>query len=224
MYYLYLKTHNKTGLKYLGHTKKDPTKYLGSGVYWLKHLAIHGNDVSTEVIKTCYTKQEVKESGIYYSKLWCVVESDEWANLKLEEGDGGDTSASTAYIESRKKEEFKNKQSLLASGNTNVRGKKWWYNTITNEKKRSFETPGADWVNKCPCVITEEGRKKIQQATSRPKSVEHRKNLSIAAKRKVCNNKGTIWVVGEGGDRKRVKPYDIPKGYTAVKKLNQQRK
>jgi hypothetical protein len=37
--YLYVKTHNKTGLKYLGQTsQKDPHKYPGSGTRWRHHL------------------------------------------------------------------------------------------------------------------------------------------------------------------------------------------
>lgn len=90
MIYLYVKTHNKTGLKYLGKTtKKDPHKYLGSGTYWKAHLAIHGNDYNTIILKECQSKEELVEWGKYYSKLWNVAESAEWANLKDEEGDGG---------------------------------------------------------------------------------------------------------------------------------------
>ena len=41
--YLYLKTHNKTGLKYLGQTSNpDPHRYAGSGTYWKRHLGVHG--------------------------------------------------------------------------------------------------------------------------------------------------------------------------------------
>jgi len=88
--YLYVKTHNKTGLKYLGQTSAiDPHKYSGSGVYWKSHLKKHGYDYSTEILKECQTKEEIKELGIYFSKLWNVAESDEWANLKIEQGDGG---------------------------------------------------------------------------------------------------------------------------------------
>ena len=43
--YLYVKTHRKTGLKYLGKTKKDPFVYQGSGVHWKNHLNKHGYDV-----------------------------------------------------------------------------------------------------------------------------------------------------------------------------------
>jgi hypothetical protein len=89
-YFLYKKTHNKTGLKYLGYTKsKDPFKYFGSGKYWCYHIKKHGYDVVTEILLETTSKEIIKEKGLYYSNLWNVVESDEWANLKPESGDGG---------------------------------------------------------------------------------------------------------------------------------------
>lgn len=88
--YLYVKTHNKTGLKYLGKTTKaDPHKYTGSGTRWLNHLKKHGYDYTTEIVRECQTETELVEWGLYYSNLWNVVESTEWANLKEEAGDGG---------------------------------------------------------------------------------------------------------------------------------------
>lgn len=88
--YLYVKTHNKTGLKYLGKTiSKDPHKYKGSGSYWTSHIKKHGYDVATEIIKECVTTEEVNKWGLYYSELWDIVNSDVWANLKPEIGDGG---------------------------------------------------------------------------------------------------------------------------------------
>jgi hypothetical protein len=88
--YLYVKTHNKTGLKYLGKTiKQDPHKYTGSGKYWLRHLDQHGYDYTTEIIRECRTEEELIHWGMYYSKLWNVVTSNNWANLKEEAGDGG---------------------------------------------------------------------------------------------------------------------------------------
>lgn len=87
--YLYKKTHNKTGLNYLGKTtQKDPHRYQGSGTYWRLHISKHGYDVTTEILKECSTNDEVREWGIYYSNLWNVVESDDWANLREEMGDG----------------------------------------------------------------------------------------------------------------------------------------
>jgi uncharacterized Zn-finger protein len=86
--FLYRKTHNKTGLKYIGITKKNPFKYAGSGEYWVKHLKKHGNDVTTEILHKC-TVDNVKEWGIHYSKLYNIVESKEYANMKPETGYGG---------------------------------------------------------------------------------------------------------------------------------------
>lgn len=86
--YLYVKTHNVTGLKYLGKTESnDPHKYPGSGTYWKSHLRKHGKDYRTEIIKECQTKDEFTYWGLFYSKLWNVVESNDWANLKEETGD-----------------------------------------------------------------------------------------------------------------------------------------
>ena len=87
--YLYVKTHNRTGLKYLGKTIQNPYKYKGSGVYWCRHLSKHGNDVTTEILKECQTDDEVKYWGQYYSDLWNVVDDTVWANLKPETGEGG---------------------------------------------------------------------------------------------------------------------------------------
>lgn len=87
--YLYVKTHNKTGLKYLGQTNRDPLTYKGSGKRWTNHINKHGYDVSTEILVKCYTNAALKSWGIFYSKLWSVVESNKWANLRPEIGDGG---------------------------------------------------------------------------------------------------------------------------------------
>ena len=88
--YLYIKTHNITGLKYFGKTTKNPVSYKGSGKYWLKHLRKHGNNIRTEVIGEYTDEQECKEIAINFSKLHNIVDSDEWANLCIENGtDGG---------------------------------------------------------------------------------------------------------------------------------------
>jgi len=89
--YLYVKTHNETGLKYLGKTTKDPFKYNGSGTIWKNHIKKHGNYVTTEVIFETSDKNEFRDTAIRYSKEWNIVESPEWANLTVEEGQGGAT-------------------------------------------------------------------------------------------------------------------------------------
>lgn len=86
--YLYVKTHKKTGLKYLGKTSKDPYTYLGSGVDWKAHLREHGIDHTTEIIKECNSNKELSQWGRYYSELWNVAKSNEWANRIPETGGG----------------------------------------------------------------------------------------------------------------------------------------
>ena len=93
--YLYVKTHNKTGLKYLGKTTKNPYAYLGSGVDWKLHLKEHGKDHSTEIIQECQSNQELNEWGRYYSNLWNVATSTEWAN-RIPETGGGQCSSEAA--------------------------------------------------------------------------------------------------------------------------------
>lgn len=90
--YLYKKTHNKTGLQYLGKTTRDPYKYKGSGLVWENHINKYGDDIRTEILKECKDNDEVSYWGTYYSNLWNVVGSAEWANLKPESGEGGFTS------------------------------------------------------------------------------------------------------------------------------------
>lgn len=87
--YLYVKTHNQTGLKYLGKTTAtDPHAYPGSGLIWQGHLKKHGSDYSTKILLETEDPEEIQLVGQYYSALWNIVESDEWANLQPEEGQG----------------------------------------------------------------------------------------------------------------------------------------
>lgn len=90
MIYLYLKTHNKTGLKYLGKTiSNDPYSYQGSGKVWRRHISKHGYDVTTEILLETDDKVKLKDAGIFYSNLWNIVESKDFANLIQESGEGG---------------------------------------------------------------------------------------------------------------------------------------
>ena len=87
---LYLK-ESPLGLKYLGITsRKNPYTYKGSGSYWKKHLKYHtfsSNDVKTIILHQTYCKEELKEKGLYYSKMYNIVDSKEFANLCYESGE-----------------------------------------------------------------------------------------------------------------------------------------
>jgi hypothetical protein len=106
MYYLYIKIHKETGLKYLGKTCQNPFSYKGSGIRWSNHLKKYGNNVETIILFESENKEDIREKGIYYSSLWNIVKDDNWANLKIEEGDGGDTSNTPKYLESLKNRDY----------------------------------------------------------------------------------------------------------------------
>lgn len=90
--YLYIKTHNKTGLKYFGKTTKDPYKYLGSGKHWSRHIKKHGKDISTQILGYYTDEHECSKVALKFSKDNSIVESSEWANIIDENGlDGGAT-------------------------------------------------------------------------------------------------------------------------------------
>ena len=142
--YLYVKTHIKTGLKYLGKTtNKDPHKYPGSGTVWRRHLDKHGYEYTTEILLETDSKEELTEKGIYYSHLWNVVDSKEWANLKPESGDGGDMSMVSAWQEARK-----NQEKLIGEKNPYY-GKK---HTPEIRKKISENSKGKQIGTKKPTV------------------------------------------------------------------------
>ena len=96
--YLYVKTHNITGLKYLGKTcSEDPYSYAGSGKRWLRHLDKHGYDYTTEILYTTDDPLDFREVALEYSRFFDVVNSNEWANLMEENGAGADNSHNIDY-------------------------------------------------------------------------------------------------------------------------------
>jgi len=98
-YYLYIKT-SPFGLKYLGKTTKDPYIYMGSGKLWKRHIKKHNLshlNIITEIIFETNNELELINAGIKFSIEHNIVNSKEWANLRIENGDGGDTSKYIDY-------------------------------------------------------------------------------------------------------------------------------
>jgi hypothetical protein len=88
--YLYVKQHNRTGLKYFGKTQtQNPEKYSGSGIYWKNHIKKHGNDVSTIEIWEFDNIDECSKFAMNFSIQNNIVESVEWANQIIENGIDG---------------------------------------------------------------------------------------------------------------------------------------
>lgn len=87
MIYLYVKSHNVTGLKYFGKTtQSNPNKYQGSGKYWKRHIRKYGYDVTTEIVGEFEDLMEASEFALNFSNDNNIVESSNWANLKRENG------------------------------------------------------------------------------------------------------------------------------------------
>jgi len=78
-----------SGLMYLCQTKQDPYSYKGSGTRWTNHIKHHNSHIITCIIGEYETMEELREAGIQYSRELNVVESEEWANLREEDGTGG---------------------------------------------------------------------------------------------------------------------------------------
>lgn len=92
MIYLYMKTHLDTKLKYFGKTTNpNYEKYTGSGIYWLRHLKKHGYNVRTNLMFCSDSIEEIEKYALKFSEDNNIVESDEWANLKYENGKDGGT-------------------------------------------------------------------------------------------------------------------------------------
>ena len=79
--YLYVKTHNITGLKYFGKTTKDPFRYKGSGKVWSQHLRDFGDNVSTEIVGHFTNREECAIAARRFSEENDIANSDKWANL-----------------------------------------------------------------------------------------------------------------------------------------------
>jgi hypothetical protein len=90
--YLYHKRHKQTGLNYFGKTIRDPYNYTGSGVYWTRHLKKHGVDIETIQVWEFTDLSDCSDFATEFSIKHNIVESKEWANLRIENGmDGGHT-------------------------------------------------------------------------------------------------------------------------------------
>jgi hypothetical protein len=216
MLYLYLKTHNKTGLKYLGYTSKNPFKYKGSGLHWKRHLKIHGNDISTEILKECVDKNEIKYWGEYFSNLWNIVDNTEWANLKPESGDGGSNkgchigfkhSDETKKIISDKKKGKPNP----ASSYPRTAEQKLNLSIKLKGKKRSTESLEKSKITRAenPFTHSEETKQKMRK----PKSAQHKENMIAADNER---NTGAMWI-NNGEVSKTIKDNILPDGWVKGK-------
>lgn len=152
---LYIKQHNKTGLKYFGKTDEtDPVAYPGSGTYWKKHLEIHGNDVTTLWHQKFNNDKELHEFAVNFSQKNNIVEArDEngkkiWANLVVENGIDGFPKGGKMppRTEEHLKNWSKNKKGWIPSSKTRQLWSKQRTGRVVSEKTKklhSLQTTGS---------------------------------------------------------------------------------
>ena len=208
---LYVKTHNKTGLNYLGKTTKDPFKYKGSGKWWKRHIEKHGNDVTTIVVSQFECEDECNKFALALSRDLNVVDSENWANLIVENGKDGAPVGHEGHIftdEQREKMSLSgknrwsnpehkrimsesHKERWLSIDRSTLKSK--WNDTSRKEHSEKMKiTMSSDHhkerVSKhfSELVRTETHCGKISAALKgKPKSTEHRMNLAF---RKIKQN------------------------------------
>lgn len=144
--YLYVKQHNKTGLKYFGMTAtKDPYVYVGSGKHWRRHLKVHGKDIDTISVWEFTNPALCEKFALDFSAKNNIVESKEWANLRPENSKDGKAPGSPGM----KKEKNPNWGKKYEKGTNNFYGQRHSEKTlkVMREKKAGGNNPRAKKVS-----------------------------------------------------------------------------
>ena len=159
--WLYCKVHNKTGLKYLGKTIRDPYLYSGSGVHWTNHIKKHGDDVTTVWAHLYTDKETLVTEALFFSKVYNIVQDSTWANLTEE----NDISGGKTYIRTAEKNK---KMSERLTG-------------IVFSDSHKENISKAQKGAKRGAMGEESKRKKSLALSGKTKSPEHREKMRQAA-------------------------------------------
>lgn len=153
------------GLKYFGKSvQNDLNRYTGSGKRWLRHIKKHGKDkVKTLWISDWYyCPHAIQDYALNFSKAHNIVESEEWANLSVENGLSGGYRPNNFLKEYNKVPRTAEHKINIGLGNKGkvhsqdtrnkranslriaVKGMLLWNNGLISIRAR--ECPGEEWV------------------------------------------------------------------------------
>lgn len=191
MFYLYLKIHNTTNKKYLGQTIKNPFTYRGSGTHWTNHIKKHGYDVTTIILYETPFSEELEEAGIYYSELWNIVESDDFANLIVEAGNtvAGKSNPmfGKTHTDETKHKISKSKKNKKLSDETKYKmSKSHTGKKLSESHIERMKINHTGFTNKNHSLETK--YKMSVASKGRPKSKEHSRKISESLKNKKQTN------------------------------------
>jgi len=177
MIYLYLKTHNVTGLQYLGKTiSNDPHLYQGSGKVWKRHINKHGYNVTTKILLETEDTEELRNVGLYYSRIWNIVESKEFANIIPEAGDGGNTGPCSKITRA--------KLSKANTGRVHTKEARQHYSVAQQKLAPHHSKKMKEYLS-----IPENYEKRCKQLASNWDNPEHREKMSATiSSLKWCND------------------------------------
>jgi len=177
--WLYIKQNNITGLKYFGKTKNDPTKYLGSGKYWLNHVSKHGKDVTTIWCELFENEEELTEHALKFSTENDIVNSSEWANLKPENGlDGGAYGKVTQITRERMSASHKGQEAWNKGGSLNEDTK-----VLISKAKRGCVPWNKGLTKESDARVLKNAAEISAGKKNKPKSETHKENISKSLKK-----------------------------------------
>lgn len=186
MLYLLVKIHKETGLKYLckheANSIAECERYKGSGTYWKRHIKKYGNNVDTFCIVYTDDKDYFTQQAKFHSNFFNIIESNEWANLVNEEGQGGNT--------------------VVDKTEHGKKTKKWW-NSLSNEERNNVRTKISTGLNALSTEKKQLWIEKIQKNRNKaeiytkvanklkgvPKTEDHKK--AMRGERPSVNQKGS---------------------------------
>jgi len=181
MIYLYAKQHRVTGLRYFGKTTRDPYVYNGSGKYWTNHCNKHGWDIETTWVHAYEDINLCEKEALFFSKVYDIVESDDWANLKPENGINGGTVKGHKKSDTARLKMSIAKKGKSSGRNTNYRtGKKHTEETIAKMKLVQLGQKNHGYGKH----LTIEHKEKVAQALRKPRPEASIWMKEVWAKRK----------------------------------------
>lgn len=141
--FLYIKIHTKTGLKYFGKTTKNPEKYIGSGIHWKNHIKKHGKEFVETLWYELFTDMELcKQYAINFSIENDIVNSNEWANLMIEDGMTGNGSPGRLFnLETKQKISKANSGKKYSKEINLKKGRKGKENSMYGVRRFGKESP-----------------------------------------------------------------------------------